>query len=333
MFAANGCRFFVVLYMQQMITIFLAFFLSVPGKCCLNIYGQDIHGGHHVMEHGLFTPGVFSESVLKKNLSELKKKLNSSKYNWQTVSDYGAYMIEAGLYADGLALFRELFKRKPNEYTIIQNLGTAFELNGMPDSALHYIKKGYALNPKSHNASEWLHVIYLEHKVLKHEIDFSKNMFLDTVVINQIINDGGGTRLHFMRLDDFFMQINYQLRERIPFTSGKDDLLAKLLLETGDLYAEKFSAARAHIFYLYARSFTSLPQAKKIIEEKINRVLAAANRHEAPAGQGADTRRSDNEYRYALRRANSPAIKTPMNTEKWGLLTVNELVAKLAENN
>ena len=49
-------------------------------------------------------------------------------------------------------------KKYPNEYVVIANLGTTYELMGNNEKALEYIKKGMKLNPRSHNGSEWIHV-------------------------------------------------------------------------------------------------------------------------------------------------------------------------------
>lgn len=44
-----------------------------------------------------------------------------------------------------LEILKELNYHYPNEYKIVANLGTAYELNAELDSALKYIKKGIKL--------------------------------------------------------------------------------------------------------------------------------------------------------------------------------------------
>jgi tetratricopeptide (TPR) repeat protein len=313
--------------MKTCVTLIVLLLIYYPANCCLNLYGEDVHGGQHLMEHRHFRTISFNEREIKKNLMTLNKKINSGLHNFKDLSDYGVWMLMAGKYADGLALYRELIKEHPGDYNIIQNLGTAHELNGMPDSAFFYIKKGYLLNPKSHRGSEWLHVRYLENLLSKQEINYTKNIFLDTVAIGSIKNEGQGTPQHYFELDEVLREINYQLDERIPFTLGKDDLLAKLLTETGDLYAEKLSVTRAHLCYLYAQHFNSLPEAKTLLQDKIGSMVTAIRKVE----QGGKSKSPGlpREYHYALENYGKLATRKPVNTGKWTFIPVETLIKQL----
>lgn len=303
--------------------LLLPFWLN--GYSCLNFYGEDIHGGHHTLEHRHFETTVFDGKEIKKRLTVLNGKFAGNQYSFRDVSDYGVWMLMAGKYADGLALFREMVKKYPDEYNINQNLGTAFELNGMPDSAFYYIKKGYLLNPKSHQGSEWMHIRYLETVLSKQELDYTQFSILDTTAIGAIKNSGKGTPAHFFALDLVFEEINYQLNERIPFTLGKDEVLAKLLTETGDLYAEKFSVTRAHTCYLFAQYFTTLPEAKTQLQQRINRVLPIIEQSKKQKGRA----QPPNEYYYSLRNYRLLSARKPVNTKGWDFLSVTQLVSKM----
>ncbi len=311
--------------MKKLLLIILLLPASFTGYSCLNLYGEDIHGNQHFLEHRHFETTTFNAKEIKKRMEVLSSKLSGNQNNYRDVSDYGVYMLMAGKYADGLALFREMVKKYPNEYNINQNLGTAFELNGMADSAFQYIKKGYLLNPRSHRGSEWMHIRYLETVLGKQELDYTKFTLLDTTAIGAIKNGYKGTPAHFFELDEVFNEINYQLNERIPFTLGKDEVLAKLLTETGDLYAEKFSVTRAHTCYLYAQYFTALPEEKTQLQQRINRVLPVIEQSKKQKGRAQPS----NEYYYALRNHRLLSARKPVNTKGWDLIPVNQLVSKM----
>lgn len=292
-----------------------------PAAACLNLYGEDIHGGEHYMEHSMFRITSFNEKDIKKKLEALNNKIGyTGNYTYKDVSDYGAYLLMAGKYADGLTVFQALYKDHAEEYTIVQNLGTAYELNGMPDTAFYFIKKGYMLNPASHRGSEWLHIRYLESVTTKKQLDFSKSYFLDTTVFAQ--KPGYNPVGHNFEADCLLRHVNDQLNERIPFTLGKDDLLAKLLVEHGDLYAEKFSVTRAKICYLYAQYFCSNPDGLKLISQKLERVNAAINSR-------ARDRQASREYDQSYEGYRKIAMRKPLNTKKWVFIPVESLLEKL----
>jgi hypothetical protein len=293
-----------------------------PAKSCLNVYGQDIHGNDHFIEHRMFRTTLFNEKEIKKSIDLLFIKISGGQYTYKDISDYGVGMLRAGKYAEGLQLFRELVKAHAQEYVIIQNLGTAFELNGMPDSAFFYIRKGYLLNPQSHNSSEWLHISYLENLLSKTDIRYSKTIFLDTAVFRRIRNDAQqDAQAHEFKLTQFFGNVNYQLEERIPFTLGKDDLLAKLLTETGDLYAEYLSISRAHICYLFARYFNSLPEGETALNEKIRNMESRIK----------NPRKYGYEYSEGLKNFRLLSNRKLINTEKWNMIPVSELITRLQQ--
>jgi hypothetical protein len=48
---------------------------------------------------------------------------------------------------------------------VAANLGTALELLGNKEEALHWIREGIRRNPQSHEGTEWLHAKILEAKI------------------------------------------------------------------------------------------------------------------------------------------------------------------------
>ena len=64
-----------------------------------------------------------------------------------------------------IQILEEIERTNPGLYQTASNLGTAFELASENQKALEWIRKGLERNPKSHEASEWIHVRILEKKV------------------------------------------------------------------------------------------------------------------------------------------------------------------------
>lgn len=311
--------------MKYIAILLTALFFAHPAQSCLNLFGEDIHGNTHELNHRIFRTISFKPAEIKANIIILNTKISTGAYTYQDISNYGVWILKAGRYAEGLTLFRELIKTHPDEYQVIQNLGTAYELNGMPDSALLYIKKGFSIYPKSHDGSEWIHILYLEHMLAKKEpgADF---IFLEMPA-------GTDTRQVTASAEQVVEQVNAQLSERVPFTLGKDDMLAKLLVEAGDIYAEKLSVTRAHVYYLHAEHFAASPQLKKILREKIKKVSGVISNNSTKKNYSPLDIVSDiafpREYEMGLKQARKLSARQPVNTAKWKFLPMETLVTRL----
>ena len=131
-----------------------------------------------------------------------------------------------GQYDTAYAILTRLEKEKPNEYNIIANLGTLYELKGENEKALVYIKKAIALNSESHHGSEWFHIQILEAKLQGRSSDWW--------ITHPVLN------LSKIKKDSeiIISDITYQLKERIPFTKKPDLMMAAILKESG-AYLEK----------------------------------------------------------------------------------------------
>jgi tetratricopeptide (TPR) repeat protein len=145
--------------------------------------------------------------------------------------------IKLGKLDEAENLLNGLLEKFPEEYSVIINLGTLYELRGENKKALKYIKKAMAINPASHAASEWFHVRILEFKL--------RGLPVSEIRKEDIL------KLHLLKADRELIagHINYQLEERIPFTPAPDPLMAKVLQEFGDFLADSLSISGAYVIY------------------------------------------------------------------------------------
>lgn len=146
-------------------------------------------------------------------------------------------------------MLQGLYRQHPGEYALAANLGTLYELNGKPDSALFYIRRGMALNPQSHQGSEWVHVRILQAKLNgRKDPDWLARHSLLGLRADAIKEAPKGDTWYW----DIIHHITYQLRERIPFTPAPDRLMARLLKEYADLLAQELSIESAFTAYQMA---------------------------------------------------------------------------------
>jgi tetratricopeptide (TPR) repeat protein len=128
-------------------------------------------------------------------------------------------------------LYLEIEKLEPNRYSTASNIGTAYELAGQNERALHWIKRSVEIDPKSHMNSEWLHV-----KILEAKIGGSK--FYNT---HFLLNTDFGeeprptTELAYGDLEKLSNALYYQLNERISFVKPKEKIVAQLLFDLGNV--------------------------------------------------------------------------------------------------
>jgi tetratricopeptide (TPR) repeat protein len=184
------------------------------------------------------------------NLELIASKLPTLEADFQKyhsaymLSDYAVYLMKAGRVEESLTLLIELNKNLPNEYQIVANLGTAYELNGELDSALFYIKRGIEINPNAHEGSEWVHIKVLETKLNQIENpDFLD--FRSVLDLSPEQKRDSATRV----------QLELQIRERFPFSPGPDQIMASLMVDLADCYANSLSIEYAKAFYNIAELY------------------------------------------------------------------------------
>lgn len=228
-------------------------------NACLNYYySVDKNGDLHPL--GDFRRAFntnFNNPLLERRLKKTALKIKKTK-DFRLVSDYAVFLLKAGKGAEAVAIFEQLNIDYPNQYEILSNLGTAYEVIGQDEKALLFIKKAFALNADSHFGSEWIHIKVLETKLLlKQDPDY----LLKTSVL----------KLTEIQKQDTLIrnQILLQVRERFPFIKGPNAIMASLLIDLADCCANTNSIEVAKAFYTIAKNYYGADElliGKKITE-------------------------------------------------------------------
>lgn len=135
--------------------------------------------------------------------------------------------MRLGKTEEAILLLEQLAKEKPNEYKVIANLGTAYELAGRNKEALQYIRRAMQLNNQSHQGSEWFHVQVLEAKLQNKPASWW--ITHPVLHLNQLEKDP----------ETIISDIVYQLKERLPFTPGPDLMMAAILRDAANYLQKK----------------------------------------------------------------------------------------------
>lgn len=218
---------------KYFLTLLLIFFCFISSFGCINgetkilsnsrVLYEDAEG---FVPHGHdFSP----EKELKEILLSLKKDYEKTQ-NIEYLSDQGVILIVLGKYQEAIDLYKKIESIKPGRYSTASNIGTAYELIGNNEEALKWIRKAVEIDPKSHFGSEWIHVNILKSKAEGKEIT---SKFL-------IGQDFGSDKIPLSNLDLgqlelLKQQIFYQLNERISFVKPKDEVVARLLFDLGNI--------------------------------------------------------------------------------------------------
>lgn len=238
--------------------------LSSGSFACGNEYGHNLRGE---MVHGRFfyfstKQRTFDKEYLRARLKTLEVSPNADT-DFKIQSDIALYHMKLGDVTKALSILKPLYEAHPEEYSIVANLGTAYELNGELNKALKFIQEGLALNPKSHFGSEWIHVKILEAKIKEKNSPgwLSKNSILD---IEDLKNASSRMR-RGMREN----HLEYQLRTRVPFTPAPNKVMANLLETLAKYHVKYGSYENAIAAYTYVLEFTESFYKKKQISNDI----------------------------------------------------------------
>lgn len=193
------------------------------------------------------------------------------KLDYKGLSDYAAIELRIGDKKRAVEILGKLYAQYPDEYNIVANLGTAYEVTGNNEQALALLRKAVAINPRSHYGSEWIHVKILEQKTGAKQYD-------------QIINLGSKDFSKWITdkeyvfpqpADSLKIQLAYQLHERIAFVAPPDDVVGQLVLDFADIIAKTESKDSAVPFYELATHYNSSLQ--KTVDAR-KEVLKAAQK-------------------------------------------------------
>ncbi len=244
---------------------FIFCFCFNTGYSCINEYEEDytrLDGSYKNITDesegsvGYYFSNEIDMEVEMKRFHDLKKR-----EDFKGRSDYAAVLLKLGKTKEALEILENLVQKYSNEYNIVVNLGTAYELNNNPELALKYISKAIKLNPLSHNESEWIHEEILKAKIaLKSNPDYLKqNSILNLKIPNDIktyyksLNEEKR-----LQLFDVKNQLLWQLKERIALVAPPDPLVADLLFDFANLVAITESIEIA--IPIYNQSLRCLPE-------------------------------------------------------------------------
>ncbi len=145
----NGRAGHRIPYAFRCLAAILAFASATNASPCINEY-NTLLSGEVVMGEGGHCP-LYAHAI---DAAELALRLDSldglghvRQASDEELSDRGAALIYLGRYEEALVQYRKLQRAGFDPYTVCANMGTAFELMGRNDSALHYIRKAVDINP------------------------------------------------------------------------------------------------------------------------------------------------------------------------------------------
>ena len=221
--------------MRQLLatSILILAFLN-NGYACLNGEVKELKDGTVIYEdrdgnvpygHMFYSDEIFQKAL--KRFDSLYKDTKDLDY----LSDQGLLLILLKRYQEAINLYLVIERIKPNRYSTASNLGTAYELIGQNENALKWIQKAVAINPRSHNHSEWIHVKILEAKI-KGEQFYNTAFLLNTDFGSDLLPK---STLNKNKLKKLSNALYYQLNERVSFVKPKEKIVAQLLFDLGNV--------------------------------------------------------------------------------------------------
>lgn len=260
------------------ILLFLLLLLPGAAQACLNDFVHNENGDGLVNQEldMLVYKRNFDYKALDKKIAAFES--NTKPKTYKDSSDFAVALIKRGYIYRALGILESIAKRMPDDYTIAANLGTCYELVGQNEAALGWIKKGIRLNPQSHQGSEWVHV-----KILEAKIALAKNP--EWLKTNKVLALPGQIKpvkkeavegkeknsdFTYQHFDSLERHVIYQLRERLPFMTPPDALMAAVLKELA-YYEEKSAVEVAIMHYTYALEYSSSDEALRTQVRTMNK--------------------------------------------------------------
>lgn len=255
--------------MKKLLTLLITLSILQTVYPCGNEYGYALDGTRIYTRYFFLSERMlhFDTTRINTRLEKLYKKTENGSANYKDWSDIAANLMRIGKADSGIKILIPLLKEHPNEYNLIANLGTCYELTGQLDSALKYISKGYDINPKSHNGSEWIHIKILEAKIKeKRNPGWMKSNPVITLeeLLERVPNEPKHLKSRKINRDFF-----YQIRTRVRFTPAPNRTIANLLTTLGEYNQEVGTYENALLAYTYALIFEASDYLDRKIKAKI----------------------------------------------------------------
>lgn len=238
-----------------MTSALLSFIVAAAGFLgCLNEYdlNRSKEGAQAVWS--LETPKPARPWITVRRELEMKLTRERSK---ETLNDLAVVYIRFGEIKRAIPLLEEVERRFPGAYRTATNLGTAYELDGRNEDALRWIQEGIRRNKDSHEGTEWLHV-----RILQAKLALAKDpKWLESHRVSGIERDpktGSEQMPDGIPPKIVWSALQYQLRERLPFTPQKDLIVGQLLADYAELTHQITSdLAATMVLTRLAMSYTS----------------------------------------------------------------------------
>lgn len=254
--------------MIRNVTLILFLLYQVSTFACLNESRILLNGKLTISDEQSLVPyGHLYYQNKKEYEKELIKVFKSWKKekNLEDYSDFGVILVYLGDYRKALKVFQEIETLKPGLYATAANMGTTYELLGNNKLAYYWIKKGIEIDKNSHDGSEWLHLKILEVKMNGKK--FLNSQFLIGTEFGE--NVIPKSKLNDEKLNELKNQIYFQLNERVSFIKPKDEIVALLLFELGNICSITDDATSAYRIYQKAKEYG---YSSKIFEERFKNV-------------------------------------------------------------
>ncbi len=235
---------------MKSVLIFLFAFFALNAYSCGNEYGMSLNGDR------LHTPIFylsdfyrhFDKDEIRRKLGEAIAKRGQEEDDFKNESNIALYYMKLGEVKKALNILEPLAAEYPDEYIIIANLGTAYELDGQLPKALEQIKKGYEINPNSHYGSEWIHIKILEAKIA-HGSNSSWYISHPIITVEELLEKNSGHQARFRN------HLAAQIRTRVPFTPAPNKVIANLLRTYANYCEEHDTYENALMARIYVLEF------------------------------------------------------------------------------
>jgi tetratricopeptide (TPR) repeat protein len=273
-----------------LLALMVSFGIVVPSLACIWTYGRDIEGkrvtisGRHSFEFMIHANPEMVKNNWKSKLAEIERQLKPDS-DYKLRNDHAAALIHVGEPKKAIEILQEIEKTNPNEYATAANIGTAYELSGDNEKALHWIKEGITRNPQSHEGSEWVHV-----KILEAKLALAKDpSWLKTHTVLGL-NYGPDPRPVMASLPavdhlsneimpaEAIKHVSYQLGERLQFVSPPDPVVADLLFDVANHTAVNRSLNEAVIAYEMSLKFA--PARREFVQARLEFATSTIRYHE-----------------------------------------------------
>ncbi len=218
--------------MRNLLFFFFTLSIGIDGFSCVNEYRTRLSGEIRYQE-----PLDGRVYTWHPDTTKLRMQANAYLKHYQEtdsiiyLSNYGAKLIWLGEYELAKTIFLGIEKNYPNQYATASNLGTIYELLGVNDSALVWIRRGIALNPDSHQGSEWIHEKILNFKNSA-EKDYSKSILGLDFGTEDLPKNKRGYDLKALE-----QSLEIQLRSRHYFIPDSNRIIGNLYFDLGNVYA------------------------------------------------------------------------------------------------